>query len=47
MASNLNCPDCGIPLMEFDMGSDIHHCANPHCKFRYFDKNTGKKYRKN
>jgi hypothetical protein len=43
----LKCPDCENDLLEFDLGSGIHHCINPHCKFQYFDKNTGKKHRKN
>lgn len=43
----LNCPDCDSVLVEFDPGSGIHHCPNFDCTFMYFDKNTGKKYRKN
>ncbi len=42
----LNCPDCDAVLVEFDVGSGILHCPNHNCKFIYFDKNTGKKYRK-
>lgn len=42
----LNCPDCDSALIEFDPGSGIHHCPNSNCTFMYFDKNTGKKYRK-
>jgi len=43
----LKCPDCEHELTEFDFGSGIHHCINPHCRFQFFDKNTGKKHRKN
>jgi hypothetical protein len=43
----LKCPDCESDLMEFDPRSGVYHCINPHCKFQYFDKNTGKKQRKN
>jgi len=43
----LNCPDCDFALIEFDLGSGIFHCPNHNCTFIYFDKNTGKKYRKN
>jgi ssDNA-binding Zn-finger/Zn-ribbon topoisomerase 1 len=42
----LECPDCGKELLEFDPRSGIYHCTNPNCKFQYFDKNTGKKYRR-
>lgn len=42
-----DCPDCETPLIEFDLLSGIFHCSNPECGFIYFDKNTGKKYRKN
>ncbi|MGE5599879.1 MAG: hypothetical protein ACM3UQ_00015 [Clostridiales bacterium] len=41
-----DCPDCDTPLVEFDLLSGIFHCPNPKCGFIYFDKNTGKKYRK-
>jgi hypothetical protein len=43
---DVNCPDCNIFMIEFHHGSGMYHCGNPNCKFQYFDKNTGKKYRK-
>ncbi|MGI0059147.1 MAG: hypothetical protein ACREBJ_05200 [Nitrosotalea sp.] len=42
----LICPECDCILLEFDIGTGIHHCPNPQCKFGFFDKNTGKKYRR-
>lgn len=41
-----DCPDCGKPLLEIDMGSGKFHCANPVCKFQYIDEKTGQEYRK-
>lgn len=41
-----DCPDCGKPLFEIDIGSDNFHCANPVCKFQYLDVKTGQQYRK-
>lgn len=41
-----DCPDCGKPLFEIDIGSGKFHCANPVCKFQYFDVKTGQQYRK-
>ena len=40
------CPDCGKPLLEIDPGSGKLHCANPVCKFQYFDTKTGQQFRK-
>lgn len=42
----LKCPDCKNDLLEFDVGSGICHCTNPDCKFKFLDKNIGKKDRK-
>ena len=46
MVSEYKCPDCDMILIEYDTGSNVFHCATPHCKFQYFNKKTGAKIRK-